>query len=128
MATTAQAAEIIGYEGWITIMLAGITVLVTLLGIGLAVAAIFGYSGVKEAARDAAEKAAERVIRENKDKWFKDNGLGLELPVAESQTADASSNSVEPVSRPYPGEEVPNASSREDAGRDNPPTPKSTSS
>jgi hypothetical protein len=96
----------ISKEGWITIMLAGITILVTLLGIGLAVVAVFGYSGVKEAARDAADKAArkaaERVIRENKDKWLKEMGLGLQLSVAESESPQLASNITEQVGQPYP--------------------------
>ncbi len=149
---TTQAAERIGYEGWITIMLAGMTILVTLLGIGLAVVAIFGYSGLKESVRDAARTAAQdaakeisiedvtakavkaalesaqQTIRENKDKWLKEMALGLELPVAESENPKVASNQTEAVSRSYPGEEAKNAGSSDNAGGNNPPAPKDTTS
>jgi|SRR5579863_985070 hypothetical protein len=129
IAAAAQTAERVSYEGWITIMLAGITILVTLLGIGLAVMAIFGYSGVKEAARDAADKAAreaaERVIRRDKDKWLKDMGLGLELPVAQSEPTRRASNQVAENYPNEPGREAEhvNGSNEPNGGADHPAAP-----
>jgi hypothetical protein len=131
-------------EVWIGIMLAGITVLVTLLGIMLAVfalgiglAAIWGYSGLKDAAREQAAIAAREVslteitqkateaakevakfvalevtkstISENKDKWLRDLDLSVRLAQAQSNIEHEASDTVGAVSAAYPGEEVSNA-------------------
>lgn len=55
-------------ETWVVIMLAGVTLLVTLLGLMLAaltvaigIAAVFGYAGMLEAVSKKAESAAREV-------------------------------------------------------------------
>jgi hypothetical protein len=124
----------ISKEGWITIMLAGITVLVTLLGIIIAVAAFFGYGAlsdiVKKEARKAGKEAARQVsleevtkrakieagqvarrtVLENKDKWLTELSLGVELAEAQSEpeTAAEASDKTQAVSPAYPGEGAEN--------------------
>src|SRR5579871_1577589 len=108
-------------EDWIVIMLAGVTVLVTLFGVMLAmlavalgVAALWGYNGMIEAAckaataaakqvslddvtrraAQAAQETAQRIIWENKDNWLTASALGLELPVAQSELSQEASKQV----------------------------------
>ena len=128
----------ISQEGWITIMLAGITVLVTLLGIGIGVAAFFGYGALQDLVKKVARKAAReeakqvsleevtkqakseagqvaaevarRTVLENKDKWLTELALGIELAEAQSEpeTASEASDKAQAVSPAYPGEGAEN--------------------
>lgn len=52
------APQLIDYKDFISIMLAGLSAMITVLGIGLATIAIWGFSQIKEEARQAAERVA----------------------------------------------------------------------
>jgi|SRR5579872_1178072 len=150
----AAAAKDMSFDAWIVIMLAGVALMIGLLGImltvlaiGIAIAAWWGYGGMMEEAKkqaaataqtisltniieratEAAKIQAEATIFANKDKWLEEIALGLELPAAQSEPAFTASN-TSPVGRTYPGEEEANASDTgsNNAGTDNPSAPEET--
>lgn len=53
------------YEGFITILLTALGVMLALLAIVIGVAAIWGYQGIKERATEDAKKAAEEKLKEH---------------------------------------------------------------
>lgn len=58
MLNRATAPQIVDYKDFISIMLTGLSAMITVLGIGLATIAIWGFSQIKEEARRAAERVA----------------------------------------------------------------------
>ncbi|ANS83976.1 hypothetical protein VSVS12_00140 [Vibrio scophthalmi] len=54
--------EGIGFEVWLGLTLASVTLIVTGLGVIIAVLAFFGYSNIKEAATEAAVKKSELLV------------------------------------------------------------------
>ena len=65
-----------------------------------------------ETQRALADKL-DSIIHENKDKWLKEMGLGLELPVAESESSQAASKDKESVSPTYPVKEAQDANAND---------------
>ena len=56
----AAEAQTIDYKDFISIMLTGLSAMITVLGIGLATIAIWGYGQIKEEAKQAAVRVAEQ--------------------------------------------------------------------
>ncbi|RXF67113.1 hypothetical protein [Hansschlegelia zhihuaiae] len=62
--TVEKQAQIVDYKDFISIMLTGLAIMVTILGIGLAVAGVWGYANIKEEAIAAAREAAVSPARD----------------------------------------------------------------
>jgi hypothetical protein len=133
-------------------MLAGVTLLVTLLGLMLAVlgvalglGAIFGYRGLVDEVVKRAEIAASKVTLEGieskaiaaatqvatrvAEKSLEKLDLGVLLSAAQSEQPIPASNAQERVGENYPGDpgrEAKNANRNNDpnAGANNPAAPK----
>lgn len=57
--------QLVDYKDFISIMLAGLSAMITVLGIGLATIAIWGFAQIKSEARNAAEGIAREVTAQN---------------------------------------------------------------
>lgn len=110
----------VSYEGYINIMLVGVTLMVALLAVILAILAFFGYRSLADEVIKRAEGAAEKVAldrveqravttaTEVAEKWLERFDLGVLLSAAQSEPRETASNQTEPVGEAYPGQEDEN--------------------
>lgn len=96
-------------EVWIAVMLGGITILVTLLGLVLAVfaigigfAAYWGYFGLKEEARRVATEAADKKLRE----YFENEALKDKIRLMMVSAAVVPAANVQVPAQPGTGERI----------------------
>lgn len=68
------------YEGLVTIMLAAVTVILTVLIIGLSVGALYGYSSIRSLIRDESDRAADKAVDR-----FSDREDALRGPLRKSE-------------------------------------------
>ena len=74
---------------WLTASLSVLTIALTILGVVIAVVAVFGYSGLKDHATTAAEKAAKAQVATFLDQQAIQDKLKEEIKKRVAQEADA---------------------------------------
>jgi len=131
----AATAQKIGYEGFITIMLTGIAVMIAILAVVLALFAFWGYESIKKELIAASSAAAERVSLQSledkaiaratlvTERYLQELDPSIFLAAAQSSASKEASTESGPVAKPYPGEENRHEQQPNDAGSNNPPTP-----